>query len=212
MISRMFTKQDGSGQWLLMVALIVLALLAGVYLSLKNFDHGQPPPATRTATFLNPAKPLPDFALTDGSGKVFDKQSFLGKWSVVFFGYTQCPDICPTTLNLMRLVAREVPAEKVNYVFVSVDPERDKPEQLKQFTSYFNENFIGATADIEAMQPLLKSLGVVFARTPAPSGDGYLIDHSAALYVISPAAELAAVITPPHDAKEIVHDLKLLVE
>jgi protein SCO1/2 len=208
----MFSKQHGRGQLLVMLALVGLALLAGVYLSLKNFEPVEPQRETRTATFLNPTKPLPDFTLIRGDGEVFARQAFRGRWSVVFFGYTQCPDICPTTLNLMRLVAREVPADKVNYVFISVDPERDKPEQLKQFTSYFNENFIGATAEIEAMQPLLKSLGVVFARTPAPSGDGYLIDHSAALYVISPAAELAAVITPPHDVKEIVHDLQLLVE
>jgi len=201
----------GGSQLPLLILLALVALLAGLWLAVQMAPREEPL-QTRAATVLNPPKPLPEFALVDGNGQPFTRAALAGKWSVLFFGYTLCPDVCPTALGVLTLVAREVSAGQVNYVFVSVDPERDTPAQLKTYTSYFNPAFIGATAPLDEMGPLLSSLGVVHRKVPGAAGGDYLVDHTAALYVVNPAGELAAVISPPHDPQAIISDLRLMQE
>ena len=127
----------------------------------------------------------------------------MGRWSFIFFGYTHCPDVCPTTLSVLNSVARKLEGRKdqVQFVFISIDPERDTPEKLGQFVSYFNGTFIGATGTDDAINALTRQLGVIYARVEENSGtDNYLMDHSASVLLFDPAGRFHAVFTPPLDA------------
>jgi protein SCO1/2 len=195
----------------------VLALAGGYWLA----DHllAKTPDLSRLhATVFREPRIIEPFTLVDHTGKPFDNGSLQGRWSFVFFGYTHCPDVCPTTLSVLNSVARKLEPEKdtVQFVFVSIDPERDTPEQLGQFVSYFNGSFIGATGSEDTLDALTRQLGVVYARVASGSGsqsadtDNYLIDHSASVLLFDPAGRFHAVFTPPLDAKSIADDFNLI--
>ena len=121
--------------------------------------------------FGNP-RDIQPFTLVDHTGKNFDNRSLEGHWSFVFFGYTHCPDVCPTTLSVLNSVAHRLEDVKnqVQFVFISIDPERDTPEKLGQFVSYFNGTFIGATGTNDAISALTRQLGVIYARVAENPG------------------------------------------
>lgn len=207
---------------LLLVAAVlsaVLALAGGYWLS-SHLLGNIPDASELHATVFREPRIIEPFTLVDHTGKRFDNSSLQGRWSFVFFGYTHCPDVCPTTLSVLNSVAHRLEHEKdpVQFVFVSVDPERDTPEQLGRFVSYFNGNFIGATGSEEVLKALTRQLGVVYARVAANSGsqnatmDNYLIDHSASVLLFDPAGRFHAVFTPPLDAKSIADEFNLITK
>lgn len=205
---------------LLLVAAVLsaaLALAGGYWLADHLFEK-TPDLSKLHATVFREPRTVKPFALVDHTGKRFDNDSFRGHWTFVFFGYTHCPDVCPTTLAVLNSVARKLEPEKhrLQFVFVSVDPQRDTPEQLAQFVSYFNRSFIGATGSEDILKALTGQLGVVYARVAPDSGsqstgtDNYLIDHSASVLLFDPAGRFHAVFTPPLDAKSIADDFLLI--
>jgi protein SCO1/2 len=191
-----------------------LALVTGYWVS--NHFLGKPPNLSdlHSTVFGNP-RDIQPFTLVDHTGKNFDNRSLEGHWSFVFFGYTHCPDVCPTTLSVLNSVAHRLEDLKnqVQFVFISIDPERDTPEKLGQFVSYFNGTFIGATGTNDAISALTRQLGVIYARVAEnPGADNYLMDHSASVLLFDPAGRFHAVFTPPLNAADIADDFgKILI-
>ncbi|MEX2494755.1 MAG: SCO family protein [Woeseia sp.] len=171
------------------------------------------------ATVLPEPLPLPEFSLTDQEGRAFTRQNFRHRTSLLFFGFTHCPDICPATLQLL-VSARQQIAERQggqagalpDIVLVSVDPERDTPEQLRRYVGYFGEEkgISAATGSMEEVKKLTGALGIFFEKVPA-GGDDYSVSHSTAVLVVGPDAELTALFSSPHKIDSIAHDVPLLM-
>jgi protein SCO1/2 len=190
----------------------VTAAAAGVLA--QHFIHGSPAPvATQRATVLSPPRTITGFSLVDQSGQPFTPERLRGKWTFVFFGYTHCPDVCPTTLSALARVDELLRAqpgehENVQTVFVSVDPQRDTPQTLAQYVAYFNRGFTGVTGTQEQIDRLARDLGIVHLRTQEDASGGYLIDHTASVLLINPDGKLRALFGVPHDPKLIAADFE----
>jgi protein SCO1 len=143
---------------------------------------------------------LMPFTLTDADGQPFTEQNLLGHWSLVFVGYTHCPDICPTTLSDLARISPELTrlSDKVQLVFVSADPARDTPERLKAYTAYFNPDFVAVTAEHERLTPAVQQLGLIYGIFERDEAD-YLVDHSASIALVNPKGQLHASFRPGFD-------------
>jgi len=195
----------------LVAAVAALALLAG-YQVAKHLVFRQPDLSGLQATRFAAPRPIAPFELVDHNGSRFNNGSLQGKWNFVFFGYTHCPDVCPATLSVMNSVAGRLGGrEDVRFIFVTIDPERDTPEQLKAFVSYFNSNFIGLTGTPESIGQLTRELGIMSMRVEEKNAAGYLMDHSASILLLDPDGNYHAVFSASHSAEQIAGDfLKLL--
>lgn len=163
----------------------------------------------RAATvFGEQARPLPAFALADHAGRPLGPDDFAGRWSLLFFGYAQCPDICAPTLQRLSAALDRLDDPDARIVFVSVDPGRDAPAALAGYVAHFRPGTLGATGAPAAVAALMAELGAFAERRELAAG--YLIDHSAAVWLVDPAARLAGVFTPPHDPDAIAADLRRL--
>lgn len=154
-----------------------------------------------------------DFALTDHNGKPRTLADFKGKVVVMFFGYTQCPDVCPTTMVEMANVVRELgPAGKdVQVLFVTIDPERDTPALLKQYVPAFNPTFLGLYGDAAATARTAKEFKVYYAKVPGATPDTYSMDHTAGSYVFDRNGKLRLFLRHGKGAASIVPDLRQLL-
>ena len=134
------------------------------------------------------------------------------RWSFAFFGYTQCPDVCPTALSTMKALKTELsavtPVPTFQVVFVSVDPVRDTIPLLSEFMAAFDPSFIGVTGNDAALQPLIKDLGVYYVRNDAQNKKHYTVDHTATIYLIDPQGRLAATFSPPQFASAMAADYR----
>ena len=189
---------------LLLAAMVGLLGAAGIALTLARFQ----PAAPEVATVLPAPLPLPDFALTGHDDKAFTRDRLTGQVSLVFFGFTQCPDICPVTLQQLSVVRRrleEAGAEVIpEIVFVSVDPSRDDTETLAEYVNAFGNGVYGVRGDLDSLNVLTEPLGVFHARPE--TDDGYDVEHMSAVLVINQSAEFAALFRPPHEIEAIVAD------
>lgn len=164
---------------------------------------------------ISPARNIIIPALTKDNGKTFTVDDLAGHWSLLFFGYTNCPDICPVTMGVVAQAKKTATA--INHmfpevIFVSVDPARDKAEMLAKYVQYFDKDFMGVTGDQELITALALQMSVVSMKMPPASGtDNYVVDHSAALLLLNPAGRLVAFFNPPHDAKTILKDFQTVV-
>lgn len=210
----MSAQATGSRRWLwIALAAGIAALVIGVALWLLMRPEEKP-----QAHFVEVADgvyilPRPDpvatFRLVTQDNTPFDNSSLEGKWSFLFFGFTHCPDLCPTTLAVFdqvhRLLARsEKGVADVQFVFVSVDPERDTPQVLKEYVGSINPGFIGVTGDGAELARLAESLGVVYAKVPGTAPDQYFMDHSSAVLLINPEGRFRGVFAAPHAAQKMV--------
>ena len=159
-------------------------------------------------------RPLPAFTLQDAEGHGFQREQLQGHYSLVFFGYTQCPDVCPITLLELNQVVRalaDLPARlQPSVVFVSVDPNRDTPTVLKNYVQHFNASFIGVSGNDTELTTLTRAVGALYALSPSANGT-YLVDHSASMFLIDPSAALLAVFPAPHAAHSIEADYRRIV-
>ena len=188
---------------------IAVLLAAGAALVWR---HSMAPADLLTGTYLAPARALPDFSLIDQSDHPFGPQRLKGRWSLVFFGYTNCPDFCPTTLTTLAALDKRLrdahAAVRPQVVFVSVDAQRDTPAQLAKYVPYFDPEFVGVTAaDQKTIEAFAAQIGVAVALTPKPDG-GYTVDHSAAIFVVNPEGKIRAVLTGPFSASALQTDLQ----
>jgi protein SCO1 len=161
-------------------------------------------------TGLNYAK---DFALTDHNGKPRTLADFKGKAVVVFFGYTQCPDVCPTTMAEMATVMKELGplADRVQVLFITVDPERDTQELLSKYVPAFDPRFLGLRGDLAATQKVAQDFKVFYQKVPGKEPGSYTMDHTAGSYVFDPQGRIRLFVRHGQGAAPITHDLKLLL-
>ena len=152
-------------------------------------------------------------ALTDHSGKPRTLADFQGKVVVIFFGFTQCPDVCPTTLAEMAKVVKELGADggKVQVLFVSVDPERDTPELMKQYVTAFHPSFLGLVGDAEATARSAKEFKVYVQKQPT-RGSGYSVDHSAGTFILDPQGRLRLFAQHGVSAPILLGDIRILLK
>lgn len=155
-----------------------------------------------------------ELKLIDHRGEDFTGAAFAGAWNVLFFGYTFCPDICPTTLALLRQVAAELqPASEnrapVRVYLVSVDPARDTPEQLARYVTHFSPDFTGLTGEFLDIHRFATALNTPF-RKQVDGGENYAVDHGANLVLLNPRGDYAGFITPPFDKERLVQVLETL--
>lgn len=163
---------------------------------------------------IQPPNDAPDFSLTDHNGQPFRLSQQRGKVTLLFFGFTSCPDVCPTALADMRNVRRELgtDAEQVQVVLISLDPERDTPERLKQYLAKFDPSFLGLRPTPAQLAPLLKDYGVSAIRRDLPgSALKYTIDHSAFTYVIDKAGHWRVLFSHAMSTEDMASDLRYLV-
>jgi protein SCO1/2 len=168
------------------------------------------------ATVISNPRPLNPFALRDHKGEPFTLSSLQGKWTFLNFGYTYCPDVCPTTLStLARLNAGlEKNGVDVPYqiVFVSIDPERDTQTRLAEYVPYFSPGFVGARGEEGDLRKLTGQLGVLFVRVEEKENAGgeYLMDHTASVILIDPEGRLRAIFSAPHKASAMLEDFRII--
>lgn len=196
------------------LALVVLAATAGVVTAVLLLRPPAPPSLER-ATLLQTPRAVPAVLLADHRGVPFDRGSLAGHWTVLFFGFTHCPDICPTTLVTLAEVRRNLsdlpPRDQPGVVLVTVDPARDTPEVLASYVGHFGGGITGVTGSLAGIEELTQGLGVVMQARPPAADGSYTVDHTAALFLIDPSAAFAAVFGSPHEAGIIARDFRRIL-
>lgn len=195
-------------------ALICIVGIAGIAAALF-WRHPAASVELTSGSYLTPSRNLPDFSLIDQQGKVFGAANLRGHWSMLFFGYTNCPYFCPTTLTTLAAMQKRLRVVKApvlpQVIFVSVDAERDTPARLAKYVPYFDPNFIGLTAaDQPSIEAVAKKLGVSVIITPAADGN-YTVDHTGAIFVLNPDGRLTAILTGPFTADTLRTDFEHIV-
>lgn len=151
------------------------------------------------------------FALTDQNGQPFTQERLAGTWSLLFFGYTFCPDICPITLATIRqfeqLLADTEAEGRVQVAMISVDPQRDTPEKLKNYMAFFDEDYIGATGAYIDIFNLARQLNVAFGYQPQENGE-YLVNHSGEIILINPEGHFHGFFKMPHDPEKMAQTFR----
>lgn len=204
------------------VPLLIVAVLAaglGFWASRRAHAPTAPAlPAVKALTLFPTPRALAPFSLQQADGAALTPETLQGHWTLVFLGFTHCPDVCPTTLAQLAGAQKQwasLPAaSRPRVLFVSADPERDSPQLVAQYAHAFHPDTLAATAPIPQLQAFAKSLSLVFMKVPGPSGDAddYSVDHSAALVLLDPQARMAGVAQPPFDVKGIAADLDMLTK
>jgi protein SCO1 len=184
--------------------LMILAAAAAGYMVARQLQDDSP--ALAAGTRLPQPRPMADFALQDHKGAAFGPRQLSGQPSLVFFGFTHCPDVCPTTLALMAQLAREPKLAALRLVFVTVDPHRDDAATLASYVHAFGPSITGVRGEDPQLEPLLQSLGVARSVQQLAGGE-YSVDHSATLFFVDAQGRLAAVFTPPFSFPALRDDL-----
>ena len=189
----------------LLGGLVILAAGAVLGLGLREAPKGA------AGTLLASAIGGP-FRLVDQNGKTVTEADLKGKWSLIYFGYTHCPDACPTTLNEIAIALDDLGPKRdaVRPVFITVDPERDTPEVLKSYVTSFDAPILALTGTPEAVAQAAKDYRVYYAKHPEPGGD-YSMDHSSVIYVMDPEGRFTATFTPESSPEDIAARLKKLL-
>lgn len=193
----------GSLRWLSALLMCGLVWLAGC----------SDQPAVFKGSDISGTKLGQQWKLTDMNGQVRDQSSFAGKVQLVFFGFAQCPDVCPTSLSelaeVMKLLGPD--AERVQVLLVTVDPERDTPEVLRKYISSFDPRFLGLTGTPEQVRQAASSFKAFYSKVPRPGGD-YTMDHSASFYLLDRKGEARVLLSNNAGAAAIAHDIKALLK
>lgn len=199
----------------ILVALVALILGVVVNRALSDRSSGDQTALIDAGIILLPqSRKLPDLTMTNQDGQPVQINGFKDKWTLFFFGYTYCPDICPTTLAQLRQIKSELPQEtlsKLRVVLVSVDPNRDTPQQLKQYLGYFDKGFVGLTGSVPDIQKLANGVSIPFipADTSKP---GYTVDHSGNLALLGPDGNQRGFIRAPFNTQKLLAQLPGLLE
>ena len=196
----MMTRQSVK-MGILVSGLVVLAAVIGV---LAAMYQGQEPEPTVPGLLWPGPKTLGAFSVIDHDNNPFTLADLRGKWSLLFFGFTHCPDICPVTLAVMDKTHSQLDqARDVQFVLVTVDPDRDTSERLEQYLSSFNPEFIGLGGSAEQIAGLTGQIGLPYFRDKTQDEENYLVDHGASLFMIDPLGRLVGIFSAPHDALDV---------
>lgn len=202
--------------------LVVLIACVAVVLGLTFFKVLNQPAPDRKAeqldaglVLLQTPRVLPPVTLIDTNEQAVALNSFKDAWTLVFFGYTFCPDICPTTLAELRQIKQQLPpevAQHINIVMITVDPARDTPQQLKEYLSFFDPTLKGLTGEAAAIEKAANAMGVPYIPAPANAGENYLVDHGANLALIGPDGSQHGFIRAPLKREKLIQELSLLAK
>ncbi|MEW6989842.1 SCO family protein [Colwelliaceae bacterium 6441] len=186
---------------LLVVIVAITSIATGVLIYQKSFNLAQP----EHSLYYQTPRDVKPFSMLEHTGKAFTDQQLLGKWSWVFFGYTSCPDVCPTTLQELNFIYDDLKAinKDAQVLLVSVDPQRDTVDKLSQYIAYFNPEFKALTADHSVLFPFARNLGLMYAISAEKRDDNYLVDHSASIVLINPQGKISAIFKPEHTLGEL---------
>lgn len=196
---------------LLYTAVAFVAALIGLLVANLTTGSRQ----VQNALVLPQPRAVAEFSLIDHDGQPFVRDDFAGRWTLVFFGFTNCPDVCPTTLQTLAMVSAELtdmpPELQPAVIMVSVDPGRDTVETMATYVPYFDPGFTGVTGEIEQIDALARSIGVAHAITQESDDGSYGVEHTASVFLMGPDAALAAVFSSPHMAQGIADDYRIIV-
>jgi protein SCO1 len=198
--------------------LLIALLLAFVFWRITeraDYLHSRRP--TISGTILAKPMPLAQFSL-DGFKGEFTNKNFIGHWTLLFFGFSNCPYVCPTTLAQLNLMFKQLKAEGLGHnlpqvVMVSVDPERDSVERMHSYVTSFNPAFIGLRTSEANTSALTKAMTVSFAKVQAPGDDSkrYTITHTATITVVGPQGKIRAYLSYPHKARVMARDYSVII-
>lgn len=199
-----------------LITVVVLAFLLGLW-AWHNSQLRAFKPTLRTATIFTQPRAITPFQLTDDEGQPFTLENLKGHYTLIFFGFTHCPDLCPTTLSTLNQAYQKLQNVHLKnlpqVLFISVDPEQDTPAVIKTYLSSFNSAFLGATGSREALDKLMQEMSVLYAKilqTDDPAH--YTIDHSGTLIIVNPKGQFYGVFTAPQDAQKITDDMQALLK
>jgi protein SCO1/2 len=192
--------------------LIAIGILLGVALTLTVGFLNRP--YTYQGSLIDPPTPAADFELTDANGKPFRFSDQRGKTALIFFGYTDCPDVCPVTLTEFKRVRAGLgnQAEQVNFIFITVDPERDTPERLKSHVANYDPNIIALTGSQAELEPVWKAYWVYREKVENDGATGYLIDHTARVYVVDKQGNLRLTFPFGMETQAMLEDVQHVIQ
>jgi len=202
----MSTDKKTIARPLIIGLILVAAIIMTIYLRTGSPLRSVPP---ELQGVLRPApKPLQPFSLIDYGGQPFTLERMQGKWTLLFFGYTYCPDICPTALAMLSAVFQKLEQHpgvisETQVVFVSVDPQRDRPEKLAEYVPYFDKRFLAATGAVEEIDGLVRQVGAGYQIEPKDESGNYLVSHTGSIFLVDPKARLLGTFSFPHDPETI---------
>ena len=193
--------------------LLAAALAVGFLAGCDRLGGGAPKPSFK-AVDITGAEYARELSLPDADGKMRTLADFKGKVTLVFFGYTQCPDVCPTTLAELAAVKRDLgkDGDRVQGVFVSVDPQRDTAEILKAYMASFDPGFVALRGTPEQIQATARDFKVFYAQVPGKTEGSYTVDHTAGTYVFDASGKVRLFVRYGSGAEALHHDLKLLLD
>ena len=186
---------------ILIISLILLVGASAAYYRAVSISSQDKIPTSLMGSLWPDPQPLPEFQLTDHLGNAFGLDQLRGHWTLIFFGYTSCPDICPTTMMTLATMVAELEktaAVAPNVVLVSVDPDRDDSAALAQYVAYFNQEFVGVRGEESQLHNFVLKMGAMYSRgEPDPEG-GYDVAHSASVFLVDPKGRKFGMFSPPH--------------
>lgn len=207
--------EDGhhSGKALLfyIILLGVLAIGTSIWLEANRIHQRQQAITLQHGTAFPKAMPLKAFELIDDDNTAFTNKDLEGQWSLLFFGFTNCAMVCPTTMSKLNeaiQILKKTDADQIpRVIFISVDPDRDTPAAIKKYVASFNKTFEGATGSKANLAALTKNLGVMYAKAQKSGEKDYQLNHSSMIIVINPRGKWAGILTPPFDARVMAEDI-----
>lgn len=195
-----------------LAAAALAALALGVFTA-SQLKSPRPARALLGGTLLNEPRAVAPFTLTDQDGTPYTQERLQGHWTLLFAGFTNCPDVCPTTLALMAQLRGRLAAgpDRLELLFLSVDPGRDTPARLKAYTEHFGAGLKAVTGNTQNVDALCASLGLAYVKVPGSSPGQYTVDHSASLVLLDPQGRIAAYFQPPHRLDTLAADLSGII-
>lgn len=184
--------------------LMIVGAVFGIYTS-KYYHGGQPAEPVAGLLWPDP-KQLNSFTTVDHTGVPFTVDRLRGKWSLLFFGYTHCPDVCPLTLSVLSSIQDRLPSD-TRTIFVTVDPGRDTPPRLTEYIRYFDDRMIALGGSIEQISGLTSQIGIVWSHGPVAADGNYPVNHSTAVFLVDPEARLVGIFSAPHQPDTLVNGI-----
>jgi len=197
------------------LAVGLLAMLVGAWLGARMLAEPPLDSAALHGTYLEGGRTITDFQLIDHHGELFTREQLQEQWTLLFFGFTHCPDICPMTLLQLGQVQDKLHEAGLGTVpkgvFVTVDPERDTPDRLAAYVTGFHEDFVGVTGALDEIDVLARNLGIAHKRHGNSDDQDYMVDHGSAVLLVNPAGDLQALWQFPHRAEQIAADMQQIL-
>ena len=201
------------------MAFLVAAASATAGVAFWKITQMKQMPAQATLMVLPEPRIIDDFDLVNHLGQPFTRTELEDRWTLIFFGFTHCPDVCPSALYELQQVLTQweenssPDSSAPQVVFVSIDPERDQPDTLQQYLSHFDPNFLGVTGTHEQLVPFTRNIGIAYRIEEHEEGaEHYSVDHSSGIMLINPEGNLHGVFPAPHRSELLADDLLIVVE